>query len=100
MSEHGRLLWYEPHTGKGVLETRSGREFRFVQPEDAQELQGGDIVEFGISGENGFRVARNVRLVQRCIDHLVTSQGNLVNLFHQTVAIPQAAIAKPREASS
>jgi cold shock CspA family protein len=81
----GRVLWYQPYEGTGILEADGGQEVAFAQAEDDQHLRGGDIVEFGLSGTDGNATAHDIRLIRRCVDDLVAHHEPLVNLFHETV---------------
>ena len=42
----GRVLWYRPADGRGLLASDEGAEFPFALPSDAETLQGGDLVAF------------------------------------------------------
>ena len=86
----GRVLWYHPREGTGFLETDGGQELVFTQIEDAQHLQGGDIVEFGLWGTDGNKTARDIRLIRRCVEDLVAHHESLVDLFHETVQIERS----------
>ena len=85
MSEEGRVVWYQPHDGKGIIQTEDGRELWFAAEDKPVHLQGGDFVGFQASRENGHRVAHDIRLVRRCIDDLTERHQALVELFDQAV---------------
>lgn len=104
MAERGRVRWYSPRDGEGILTCECGKEFRFVQTDDSLRLQGGDVVEFRhctnqalskplSNGRNGekhdesTRYAYDIRVIRRCVDDLLIRKAPLVELFHETVRI-------------
>ena len=80
----GRIVWYRPDTGEGVLVDDSAIERSFRLEYDDPGLQGGDLIRFGTTGENG---GMEVQVIERWVDHLNDCFRPLVNQFHSTVAI-------------
>lgn len=80
----GRILWYQPDTGEGVLVDESAIERSFRLEHDSPDLQGGDLIRFRSTGQNG---GTEVRVIERWVDHLNNCFRPLVNQFHSTVAI-------------
>lgn len=83
----GRVLWYRPNQGAGVITSDDGAEVGFETSADSQKLQGGDLVEFVPNANGGQIQAMQVRLVKRCIDDLIDAHRPLVDEFHSTVQI-------------
>ena len=88
MKDQGKILWYHPGDGKGVLLSETGKEVRFVLTDASLDLHGGDVVTFRTIGTGTDAYAADLRLVERCISHLLNHNDGLAHLFHQTITLP------------
>jgi len=80
----GTVQSFIPSVSSGIIQAENGEKLRFELDSHADELQGGDIVEFERSG-NGRCLAINVSLHRRWADLLNEKHRTLVNEFHQLV---------------
>lgn len=78
----GRVVWYQPAAGRGVIETDDGRELAVVDLPPAADLGGGDLIELRDKHQGGACGAPAVRLVSRWTDQLSSKHRSLVNEFH------------------
>jgi cold shock CspA family protein len=88
MENKGKVLWYVPRDGRGLLRSTHGTDLPFILPDASLDLHGGDVVAFRIVGDNGDTYAADLRLVERCIDHLLNRHHALAHLFHATINLP------------
>ena len=83
----GRVLWYRPRVGAGMIASDTGAEVAFHVDQGQLSLQGGDVVEFEPKA-NGLRVeAGQIRLIESGVDYLNTQHRSLVNEFHAVVEV-------------
>lgn len=83
----GRVLWYRPRIGAGMIASDTGAEVAFHIDQRQLSLQGGDVVEFEPKPNGRSVEAGQVRLIERGVDYLNTRHRSLVNEFHSVVEI-------------
>ncbi|HUU94506.1 MAG TPA: hypothetical protein VM487_02110 [Phycisphaerae bacterium] len=83
----GQVRWYEPASRRGRLATGGGQSYPFTLPESADGLRGGDLVEFRLADAAGPGQVVEVRLRQRGLDSLTTTERKLVDRFLSEIPI-------------
>jgi len=86
----GRICYYYPRVGRGVLVDAGGREIVFEAPDAPADLQGGDVVEFSMDNGHGRQRAIVRQVVTKWFDHLTEEDRRSVRQFIETLSAPSA----------
>ncbi|MFQ6049406.1 MAG: hypothetical protein ACE5K7_08580 [Phycisphaerae bacterium] len=81
----GRIAWFRPDTGEGLINTEAGMEVPFRVQSDELHLEGGDIVEFDSLHDGRGIEACNLRLIEKWVDRLNQQHLPLVRQLFATV---------------